>query len=115
MTGTKSGYKPTAKTSKATAKVAAKTLSGATPTISGTLRVGSTVTAHKGSWTSGTTRTYQWYANGVALKGATKYTLVIPSSALGKQLSVKVTGRKAGYTTLSRTSKETAKIAARKR
>lgn len=115
VTGTKSGYKPTAKTSKATAKVAAKTLSGATPTISGTLRVGSTVTAHKGSWTSGTTRTYQWYANGVALKGATKYTLVIPSSALGKQLSVKVTGRKAGYTTLSRTSKETAKIAARKR
>lgn len=115
VTGTKSGYKAAAKTSKATAKVAAKTLSGATPTISGTLRVGSTVTAHKGSWTSGTTRTYQWYANGVAIKGATKYTLVIPSSALGKQLSVKVTGRRAGYTTLSKTSKKTAKIAARKR
>ncbi|PWH05356.1 hypothetical protein DEO23_12245 [Brachybacterium endophyticum] len=91
-----------------------KTLKASTPTITGTLRVGSKLTAHKGTWTAGTTRTYQWYANGVAIKGATKYTLVVPSSAKGKQLTVKITGRKSGYTTLSKVSKETSKIAAQR-
>ncbi|WP_152351544.1 hypothetical protein [Brachybacterium subflavum] len=91
-----------------------KTLKGSTPTITGTRRAGSKLTAHKGSWTAGTTRTYQWYANGVAIKGATKYTLVVPSSAKGKQLTVKITGRKSGYTTLTKTSAKTSKIAARR-
>ncbi|WP_151904797.1 hypothetical protein [Brachybacterium ginsengisoli] len=113
--GTKSGYTSASKKSKATAKVAWRALTTATPKISGTARVGSKLTAKAGSWTSGTTLSYQWYANGVAIKGATKSTLVLPSSAVGKQITVKVTGRKSGYATASKTSGKTAKVAAKKR
>ncbi len=43
-------------------KYAPGTLTGATPTISGTTKVGRTLTAVPGTWTAGTTRKYQWYA-----------------------------------------------------
>ncbi|WP_203137202.1 excalibur calcium-binding domain-containing protein [Microbacterium sp. JZ31] len=104
VTGSKSGYATLAKTSRDTAKVAPGTLSGSTPRISGTVKVGSKVTAVPGTWSSGVTRKYQWYANGAALRGATSHILRIPSSAAGKTLTVKVTGTKAGYSTLVKTS-----------
>ncbi|MGC4174706.1 hypothetical protein [Demequina sp.] len=75
------------------------TLTSATPTISGSAKVGSTVTAIVGTWTSGTSFTYRWYANGVAISGATGKSYKVPSTLVGKKLSVKVTGKKTGYTT----------------
>ncbi|WP_152351545.1 hypothetical protein [Brachybacterium subflavum] len=111
--GTKSGYSPEAKTSKATAKVPAKALTAATPKISGTARVGRKLTAKAGTWTSGTKLAYQWYASGTAIKGATKPTLTLATAQKGKQITVKVTGTKSGYATTSKTSAKTSKIAAR--
>jgi len=107
VTGSKSGYTTTSKTSKATAKV----LKTATPTISGAAKVGSTVTAKPGTWTSGTTMKYQWYANGAAIKGAVKSTFTLTSAQAGKSISVKVTGSKSGYVTVSKTSNATGNVA----
>ncbi|MFT3942413.1 MAG: leucine-rich repeat domain-containing protein [Ancrocorticia sp.] len=112
VTGSKAGYETLSTTSVATAKVAAGTLASATPTISGTVKVGSTLTAAPGTWTSGTTFTYQWLADGKAIKGATKSTYTLKDAELGKAITVKVTGSKTGYTTASTTSVATAKVAA---
>ncbi|MGC4174401.1 hypothetical protein [Demequina sp.] len=79
-------------------------------TISGRAKVGSTLTAKRGTWLSGTTFTYQWYANGVAIGGATKSTYKVSSLRAGKYITVKVTGKKSGYTTVSKTSAKTAKV-----
>jgi hypothetical protein len=103
VTGTLSGYPTIAKVSGATAKVALT----ATPTISGTVKVGSTLTAHPGTWTTGTAFTYRWYASGTAITGATRSTFVPASAQRGKTIAVLVTGTKAGYATVSRKSVST--------
>jgi hypothetical protein len=53
---------------------------------------------------------YQWLRNGVAVSGATYSTYVVNKADRGRRLSVRVTGSKAGYTTVSRTSAQTALI-----
>lgn len=112
VTGKKAGFGTAAKTSATTAVVAGGVLVARTPTISGSLGTGAVVTAKPGTWTSSTTFSYQWFADGVAISGATKATLTIPSSAAAKRLTVRVTGKKAGFTTASRTSSPTTRVAA---
>jgi hypothetical protein len=57
--------------------------------ISGTASEGSTLTATPGTWTgSGIALTYQWYADSVAISGATNSTYVLTSSELGKVITV---------------------------
>ncbi len=112
VTGTKTDYVSTSMTSKATAKVKAGTLAGPTPKISGTTKVGRTLTAKAGTWKpSGTTLSYRWYRNSTRIRGAIKSTYKLGKSDKKKQISVKVTGKKAGYTTLAKTSRKTKKIA----
>lgn len=98
------------KRSAETSVVKAATLTAATPSIAGTARVGGVLRARPGTWTSGTTLSYQWYASGKAIKGATKASYTLPKSLVGKALTVKVTGKKAGYATFAKTSKATAKV-----
>ena len=73
VTGTKTGYLTVARTSAATAAVAAGSLTTTpTPTITGTAKVGYTLTAHAGTWgPSPVTLHYQWKADGAAISGAT--------------------------------------------
>ncbi|MEA5118602.1 MAG: peptidoglycan-binding protein, partial [Propionicimonas sp.] len=113
VTGTKAGHAPVAKTSKATAKVSALKLSATpTPTISGTAKVAVKLTAKPGTWKpSGTSLGYQWYRDGKAIKNATKASYTLTKSDQGKRITVKVTGKKSGYTTVTKTSKQTAKVA----
>jgi hypothetical protein len=80
------------------------------PTITGTAKVGSTLTAKPGTWDAGTVLSYRWYADGIATKG-TSSTYALGSGSTGKVLTVVVTGSKTGYTTVSRTSAATAAIA----
>lgn len=107
VTGTQTGYATATKASTAT-KVGAGALTAATPTISGTVRVGSKVTAVRGTWSPAPAYTYQWRADGAAIKGATSSTYTIPATLRGKKLSVSVTGKKTGYSTTSVTSAATA-------
>lgn len=111
VTGKLAGYASASRASGMTTKVAAGTLSVATPTISGTVASGSTLTAKPGAWTSGTAFTYQWFAGGTAISGATNSTYTLGSSQKGKTISVKVTGSKSGYTSVSKMSNATAKVA----
>lgn len=85
-------------------------LVAATPTISGTAVVEATLTARPGVWTTGTIFTYQWYADTTAIVGATAPTLNLTSVLQGKQVSVKVTGQRTGYTTAAKVSAKTAKV-----
>jgi hypothetical protein len=106
VTGHKAGYTTAGVTSKATALVPTTS----TPTISGVAKVGKKLTAGHGTWTTGTTFTYRWYAGGTAITGATAATYTLKSAQKGKVITVKVTGKKAGYTTVTKTSKATAKV-----
>jgi hypothetical protein len=110
VTGSKLGYTAVAKTSVGTAAVAAGTLTAPVPTVSGTSKVGYTLTAAPGVWTSGTALKYQWYRSGVAIVGATASKYTLTSSDYAKSMSVRVTGAKAGYTTVTTASKGTAAV-----
>lgn len=106
VTGKRSGFATASKTSAATLKVARSS----TPTISGSATTGKTLSAGVGTWTSSTSFSYQWRANGTSIKGATSRTYKVANAHKGKRISVVVTGRKAGHTTLSRSSASTAAV-----
>ncbi|MDF1489570.1 FlgD immunoglobulin-like domain containing protein [Tessaracoccus caeni] len=108
--GKKSGYTTVSKMSKKTALVKAGTLSTKTPTISGTVKVGKKLTAKPGTWSPKPKFSYRWLRNGKSIKGATKSTYTLSKSDKGMKITVKVTGKKSGYTTVTKTSKPTAKI-----
>ena len=58
-----------------------------------------------GAWSPKPERySYQWYRNGVALPGRTAKTYRLTSSDKGKKIHAKVTARRTGYTTGSRTT-----------
>ncbi|WP_153004281.1 hypothetical protein [Microbacterium testaceum] len=111
VTGTLAGYTSVSKTSKPTAAVAAGILTAPTPTIRGTARVGTTLAAVPGTWTSGTTLTYQWFADGAKIRGATSASFTPTTAQRGAKLTVAVTGTKAGYTSRTATSKATTAVA----
>lgn len=109
VTGRRAGYTTVSRTSAATATVAAGTLTPTpTPTISGTLRRGATLKATAGTWGPGTVSlSYRWYRNGSAISGATSSSYVLTIADKGTRITVRVTGRKTGYTTVTRTSTAT--------
>ncbi|GER22787.1 hypothetical protein NCCP1664_12840 [Zafaria cholistanensis] len=109
VTGTRTGYTRLSRTSAATTAIAKGTLRAGTPTISGTAKVGSRLTAKAGTWTTGTRLTYQWYRSGTKIKGATKSVYRLVAADRKDTIKVRVTGAKAGYTTAYRYSKATAR------
>lgn len=112
VTGAKVGYAPVTK-SKTTKAVAAGKLSAATPKISGSAKVGSKLTVSTGAWKPApVTLGFQWLRNGKKIAGATGGSYVLTVADKGKTVSVKVTGSKPGYATVSKTSKKTKKVAA---
>lgn len=111
VTGTKAGFAPATVVSALSAKVVPGTLTAPVPALTGTAKVGRTLTATPGSWTAGTRLTYRWTANGSVIRGATARTFKPTRAQVGKQVRVVVTGTKAGYTTVVRTSRPTAKVA----
>lgn len=105
VTGTKPGYAPITKTSAAkTVPLNALTVTP-TPIISGTLKVGQTLSVTAGLWQpSPVPLDLQWKRNGVAISGATKSTYKLTSKDAGKTITVSVTGTKAGYASVTKTS-----------
>ncbi len=64
-------------------------------------QVGHAAAVSPGTWTSGTTLTYQWKRDGNAVAGATGATYTPDGTAFGDELTVVVTGHKSGYADLS--------------
>jgi hypothetical protein len=120
VTGTKTGYTTASKTSAASAAVVAAPVTSPstfttvpTPTLSGTAQVGATLTATPGTWVPvPTTYAYRWFANNVAITGATASTYAPVAADVGKRITVTVTGSKTGYTTASKTSLASAAVLA---
>jgi surface antigen len=81
------------------------------PSITGDLRVGSVLSASRGTWTpSDVTLTYQWRANGVAISGAEGATLTLGRQLTDKRIRVQVTASKLGYPTTSALSAATSAV-----
>jgi putative cell wall-binding protein len=78
------------------------------PTITGTAKALSTLDVDAGPWTTGAWLTFAWYADGVQVGTGTA--LTVPSSLVGKRITVQVTGELPGYATVTRTSKATAPV-----
>lgn len=110
VTGTLEGFAPVTVSSVDSALVAPGTLASPTPRITGAAKVGRTLTAAPGSWTSGTRLTYRWTADGRPIARATARTYKPTKALRGKRIRVVVTGTKAGYRTVARTSAATAKV-----
>ena len=82
------------------------------PKISGTAQVGRTVKTSNGRWSEpDKTFSYQWFANGAAIKGATAKSLPIGPARVGKVLTVRVTVAKKGFTGSAATSAGTGAVA----
>lgn len=78
------------------------------PTISGTAKVGKTLSASSRSWSPKVTgKAWQWQRNGVDITGATSYKYKLAADDLGATITVKLTGSKAGYNSVTKTSKAT--------
>ena len=113
VTGRKSGYTPRTIESAPTAPVVAGTLTSERPTIRGLARVGQTLVASAGYWApSGVKIAYRWKIGTNVVTGPKggQSTFIIPRTARGKRITVSVTGRLAGYTTVKKTSAPTARV-----
>ena len=109
--GSRTGYTTRTVASSATSTVAAGTFTAPRPTITGTKRVGSTLTVSRGTWSPAPSSVkYVWKADGVTISTRTSNRFVIPARARGKHLTVTVTGSRAGYTAKSMTSTRTVTI-----
>ena len=61
--------------------------------------------AKAGTWAPAPVKvSFQWLRDGTAISKATRVSYKLTSADLGKQLSLRVTGTKAGYTTRSANS-----------
>ena len=112
VTGAKTGYTTTSATSAATAKISLGLLVAPLPTITGTTAVGQTLSVNLGAWNpAADSYTYQWKRNGTAIaNSATGSTYRLNAFDRGTVISVTVTGKKNGYTSLSKTSAATRSI-----
>jgi len=100
IVGTKAGYTPVAATSADTAAIATAAFSATgTPVITGDEEIGDTLTAATGTWTpTPDSFSYQWKRDGVDIPEATDATYVLTADDMGTEITVEVTGTRAGYT-----------------
>ncbi len=109
VTVRRTGYTTASRT---TAKVGIPIYSTARPTISGTRKVGRTLSASTGRWTPApSSYAYQWYRGSTKISGATARTYTLRSGDAGKQIQVRVTARRSGSTSGSAFSVLTTRIA----
>jgi hypothetical protein len=110
VTGSKLGYVTESITSIGIAVAPLTFVKAPIPTIKGTAVVGKKLTAYIGTWDDGTSITYQWKRNGVAIKGATRGTYVLTKADLGKLITIAITGNQQFFTPTTKTSKATARV-----
>ncbi|WP_319012158.1 MULTISPECIES: hypothetical protein [Streptomyces] len=82
------------------------------PYLTGTVRVGYTLTLNRGTWTPApTSYAYQWYANGRAISGATGTAFRLTSAQRGQAITVKVTAHRTGHVSGHAWTKATGAVA----
>ncbi|MCX4982682.1 hypothetical protein [Streptomyces sp. NBC_00572] len=82
------------------------------PYVTGTVKVGRTLTLNRGAWTPApTSYAYQWYANGRAISGATRGTFTPTKAQRGTRITVKVTAHRTGHTSGTAWTRSTGAVA----
>ena len=105
VTGSKTGYNSVAKASAAVSVPLVSLTATPVPTIAGTAKVGSVLTAKAGTWSPApVTLKYQWLRNGKTISGATASTYKLLAADGGSKITVTVTGSKANYKAVTKTS-----------
>lgn len=113
VVGTASGYASVTKTSAYTTTIAKAKFTTAVPAITGTAQSGQTLTVVKGDWQpTPSAFSYQWYRSGTPITGAKGSTYALVGKDVGKKITVKVTAKRVGYVTASKTSAPTAAVIA---
>lgn len=104
VTGTKTGYTSHESISNLKLILPGSLVKTPVPKITGTYKAGNSLKAVPGSWDAGTTFSYQWLRDGIAIAKATsaKYKLVAKDKA--HKISVKVIGNKIGFTSIFKVS-----------
>lgn len=104
--------RPGVATSAATGAVKRGQFAAGSPRLTGPGTVGSVLTLETGTWTPAMTGTsVQWQANGVAIPGAGGTSLSLDAKQLGQRITAVVTGRRAGYKTVTVTTPSTGRVA----
>lgn len=85
-----------------------------TPTLTGDVQVGGTMSVDTGSWSpaDNVSFDYQWYAGDSAIAAATGASVTLPATTLGKPVSVAVTASKDGFASRTVSSARTKAVAA---
>ena len=100
VTLTQTGYADAVAASAATDPVAPGTfLNTREPAVSGKPQVGVPLTADPGAWSPAATLTYQWFAGGDPIEGATARRFTPTAAELGRTITVQVTANRPGYLT----------------
>ncbi len=98
VTGTKSGFAATSRTSSNSFVEPAPWVTIGTASISGGHTVGDTLTAGHGTWSpTPTSYSYEWLRNGLQISGASKRTYKLKSADAGKTIQVEVRPHRSGY------------------
>ena len=112
VTGNKDGYTSITRSSAATAVVAAGVL-GSTPIpeITGEATVGETLQATSAPWAPAPVAlSYRWMRDAAVISGAKRASYTLTGADLGREISVIVTGSKAGFTSVTTTSEPTTPV-----
>lgn len=81
------------------------------PTISGTTKVGKRLKIKsKGTWYGAAGYSYQWYRGSSKISGATQSTYKLTNKDRKKRLSVRVSAKRSGFSTLTLASKASKKV-----
>jgi hypothetical protein len=113
VTGAKTNFNPASKESSNAIMVTGEALTltlTPTPTITGTMAVGSTLTATPGTWDTSVTLSFQWRRGGTDIPGAIGASYVTTASDVGSRMSLMATGTRPGYTSATIVSLETKAI-----
>ncbi len=78
--------------------------SSPTPTVSGIAQVGQFLVAEPGPWDAGAEFDYEWIRDGSAIAGAVGASYLLKAADAGKAITVKVTGRKTGFQSVTKLS-----------
>lgn len=98
------GYAQQTKISGAVRIGAGVFVKSAAPKVTGSAVAGNRLAVRVSGWSPKASFKYQWLRNGKAIKGAKKSSYKLKAADIGKRVSVRVAGKKKGYTTKTRTS-----------
>ncbi|GAA3543271.1 hypothetical protein AFL01nite_10860 [Aeromicrobium flavum] len=112
VTASKSGHQPATADSNVLGPVSPGVLrTTEKPLLTGTAKVGSTLSASVGSWSvAGAKPSFQWLRNGAVIGGATKSTYRLVAADRGSRISVRVAATVAGYAPAPVTTSATAVV-----